>query len=151
MSTFPEIIRIIIIDMNSKKPISNIASTIKLFARHKNNYNFILPLSDEKGCITIPKDWFEEEIKKEQALFIMDYSSLLEDCKSQIEISVLNDETISRTVNAMYLYQDATGISDEEIAKFITADNSKYFSCVESIKIEKRKTLDIEIALKSRN
>lgn len=150
MSTFPEIIRVLILDKNSKNPISNIATTIKLFASRKNNYNFILPLSDERGCIKITKDWLGEEIKKEQVLFIMDYSSMLEDCKPQIEISVLSDEALSRAVNAMYLYQDATGVSDEEIAKFRTADNSKYFPHIESIKLESIKTLDIEIALKSR-
>lgn len=150
MSTFPEIIRVFILDKNSKDPISNIATTIKLFASRKNNYNFILPLTDKRGCIIITRDWLEEEIKKEQALFIMDYSSMLEDCKTQIEISVLSDEEIARAINAMYLYQDATGVSDDEIDKFRIADNSKYLPCVETINLEIRKTFDIEIALKSR-
>ena len=150
MSIFPEIVRILILDKNSKNPISNVAATVKLFASRKNDYNFVLPLSDERGCIIITKDWLEEEIKKEQALFIMDYASMLEDCKPKIEITVLNDEAISRAVNAMYLYQDAIGVSDEEIAKLKTADNSKYLPSVDIIKLESTKTLDIEITLKSR-
>lgn len=150
MSIFPEIIRVLILDKDSKNPISNIATSIKLFASHKNNYNFVLPLSDERGIVEVTKDWLEEEIEREQSLFIMDYSSMLEDCKLQIEISVLSEEALSRAVNAMYLYQDVTGISDEEIDKFRMADNSKVFPCVESIKLESTKILDIEIVLKSK-
>jgi len=89
MSIFPDTLSIIICEKDTKKPIANIAAKIKLFANHKNDYNFILPLSDERGNITITKDWLNEEIRKEQALFVMDYSSGLDDCKSQIEISIL--------------------------------------------------------------
>lgn len=150
MSIFPEIIRVLILDKNSKNPISNIATSIKLFASHKNNYNFVLPLSDERGIVEVTKDWLQEEIKREQSLFIMDYSSMLVDCKPQIEISVLSEEALSKAVNAMYLYQDVIGISVEEIDKFRTADNLKFFSCVESIKLESTKILNIEIVLKSK-
>jgi len=68
VSTFPDIIRVLILDKNSKNPISNIATTIKLFASRKNNYSFVLPLSDENGSIIITKDLLAEEIKREQAL-----------------------------------------------------------------------------------
>ncbi|MBB6214116.1 hypothetical protein HNQ80_000185 [Anaerosolibacter carboniphilus] len=150
MSIFPDTIKILVLDKDSKKPISNIATKIKVFASHKNDYNFILPLSDEMGYIKITKDWLMEEIKKEQALFVMDYSSMLEDCKPQIEISVLDTEALSRAVNAMYLFQDATGISDDEIAKYKNADNSKYVPCTVNSKLESVKSLDVDILLKLR-
>jgi len=150
MSLFPDTIKILIFDENSQKLIPNIATKIKLFASNKNDYNFILPLSDERGCIKIRKDWLEEEIRKEQALFIMDYSSMLEDCKPQIELSIFDAESVSRAANSMCLFQDVTGISDDEISKFRTADNSRYFPRVENIKLEGTKTLSIEILLKAR-
>jgi|GEM_PF-6861422 len=150
MSIFPEKIKILFLDKNSKSPVPNIATKIKLFANHKNNYNFILPLSNKTGYIQITKEWLEGEIKKEQSLSIMDYSSMLEDCKPQIELSVLDAKAISRAANAMCLYQDASDISDDEISKFRAAGNSMYFPFVEIIKLDGKRTLDIEITLKAR-
>ena len=150
MSIFPDIIKILFLDKDSNKQISNIAAKIKVFANHKNDYNFILPLSDEMGYIKITKDWLMEEIEKEQELFVMDYSSILEDCEPLIEISVLDIEALSRAVNAMYLFQDATGISDDDIAKYKNADNSKYVPCTINSKLEGAKSLDIDILLKLR-
>ncbi|WP_339061222.1 hypothetical protein [Tepidibacillus marianensis] len=150
MSIFPDTIKIFVLDKDTKRPISNIVTKIKLFASSKNDYNFILPLSDERGCINITKDWLKEEVRKEQVLFVMDYSSMLDDCKPQIEISVLDTEDLSRAANAMYLFQDAIGISNDEIAKYKNAENSKYFPCVENIKLENVKSLDVNIPLKLR-
>jgi hypothetical protein len=148
MSIFPDAINIFVLDKDTKKPISNIAIKIRLFTNHKNDYNFILPISDERGHIKITRDWLNEEIRKEQALFVMDYSSMLDDCRSQIEISVLGTEDLSRAINAMYIFQDAIGISNDEIGKYQNADNSRYYPCVENIKLKGVKSLDVDIPLK---
>lgn len=146
MSIFPEFIRILISEKNTGKPIANIAATIKLFANKKNDYNFVLPLSDEKGFILLTKDWLKEEIQKEQALFAMDYSSGLDDCKSYIGISVIDTISLSNVVNAMLLYQEYTNISDNEIAKFRNAENSRFMPWNANIKI-KGTEMDISIPL----
>ena len=96
------------------------------------------------------KDWLKEEIKKEQALFIMDYQSGLDDCKSQIEISVLDIESLSRAINAMYIYQEYTGITDTEIKRYKESQNSRFFSWANIIKLNDNSKLDINIYLKSR-
>ncbi|MDI6618799.1 MAG: hypothetical protein QME45_09025 [Clostridiales bacterium] len=150
MSVFPDIINIIICENYTGNPIPNIATKIRLFANRKNDYNFILPLSDETGNITVTKDWLKEEIKKEQALFIMDYQSGLDDCKSQIEISVLDIESLSRAINAMYIYQEYTGITDTEIKRYKESQNSRFFSWANIIKLNDNSKLDINIYLKSR-
>lgn len=147
MSIFPETISIIICEKDTKNPIANIATKIKLYANHKNNYNFILPLSDKRGNVTITKDWLKEEIRKEQALFVMDYSSGLDDCKSQIEITVLDTEALSRAVDAMYLYQESIGTTDAEIEKYKSAQNSKFVSWSNVIKFYDNSKLDINIPL----
>lgn len=147
MSIFPKTIRIIICEMDTKKPIANIATIITLYSNHKNNFNFILPLSDERGNVTITKDWLKEQIRKEQALFVMDYSSGLDDCKSKIEITVLDTETLSRAIDAMCLYQEAIGTTDGEIEKYKTAQNYKFVSCSNVIKFLDNSKLDINIFL----
>lgn len=150
MTVFPDIIKIIIVEGDTDKPIANIAAQIKLFANHKNDYNFILPLSDERGCITITKSWLSEEIKKERALFVMDYASELDDCKPYIEVSVLDNGALLRSVDAMVLYQEFTGISDDEINKYRIAENSKFSSWNGKVKLEGVQ-MDINIALLLRN
>lgn len=150
MSTFPNIIKIIIFEGGTGHPISNIAAQIKLFANRKNDYNFILPLSDETGCINVTKDWLLEEIKKEQMLFVMDYSSTLDDCKPYVEVSILDTEALSRAVNAMFLYQELNGISDDEIAKYKNAENSRYHPWSKNIKLESIQN-GIRIPLKTKS
>jgi hypothetical protein len=126
MTWFPKLINIFVYESISKQPISNIAISITLFANRKNDYYFILPLSDKIGCIEITREWLIKEIKQEANIFIMDYASNLDDCKPLIEISVLSEDDLERTTNAMYLFQNATGITDDEIRAYERADNKKY-------------------------
>jgi len=136
MSLFPDIIKIMVSEESTGKPIANIAARIKLFANKKNDYSFVLPLSNVRGCILVTKDWLKEEIKKEQNFFIMDYSSGLDDCKPYIEVSVLDTKALSNVVNAMFLYQESLGISDNEIEKYKKAENSRFTSWSASIELK---------------
>lgn len=126
MITFPDTITIKFINTIDCKPIPKIAAKIKLFAKSKNDYCFLLPLSDDNGIITVSKDWLADEIRKDKELFIMDYSSSLEDCRSQIEIIVLDRDSISRAISAMILFKEITAISNREIFKYKDASNEKF-------------------------
>jgi hypothetical protein len=151
MSIFPDTLNITILEKNTENPIMNIAAKIKLFANHKNNYNFILPLSGERGNITITQDWLKEEVRKDQNLFVMDYSSNLDDCKPQIEVSVLEVDALSRAVDAMYLYQEFTGITDTEITRYKNAQNAKYFPTSVVFKLDDISEVHIKIFLTSKD
>lgn len=144
MSIFPDNITIKILDKIRNTSVAGIAAKVRLFSNHKNDYYFILPLSDDKGCIVITKRWLSEEIKKEKNMFIMDYSSELEDCKSQIEIIILDKNSLSRAISAMELYQDELDISDEDILKYKNASNYKYTARSEVFILDSSKS-DIEI------
>lgn len=123
---FPDFIKILFLEEKNQEPISNIAAVIKLYAKHKNDYYFILPLSDDTGLIYISKLWLKKEIKKDKDLFIMDYASELEDCLPQIEIQVLDIEELSRTVSAMEMYKVVNELTDKEIHNYKNANNYKY-------------------------
>jgi hypothetical protein len=151
MGIFPDTLSITFCENNTKKPIINIAAKIKLFANNKNNYNFILPLSDERGNIAITQDWLREEVRKDQNLFVMDYLSSLDGCKSQIEISVLEVEALSRAVDAMYLYKDFTGINDAEITRYKNAQNAKYFPTCNIFKFNDNPKIHLIISLISKS
>ncbi len=126
MIKFPKVIRLNIHDSDTGKPIEKIVLKIRLYANHKNDYNFILPPSKEDGSIVIAREWLEEEIKKEQSLFVMDYASDLNDCKPKFSLSILDISALNRAIDAMHLYQEALKISDEEIEKYKQTNNGKY-------------------------
>jgi hypothetical protein len=126
MSNFPDLIKIKVIDADKGLPLANIAIRVTLFARRKNNYNLLPPVSDEEGVITITKSWLDEEINKERNLFIMDYASSLNDCESKIEINILSANEIENAVKGLRLYQKVIGITDEEIQKIENVSNKEY-------------------------
>lgn len=146
MNIFPDIIRIKIIDKMISKPVYGIAAKIRLFSNHKNDYYFMLPLSDYKGYIVITRRWLIEEIGKVKDMFIMDYSSELEDCKSQIEIIILDNNSLSQAISAMNLYKDILGFSDGDILKYKKANNYKYIAKSEMFILNSLKS-DIEISM----
>lgn len=126
MTKFPKVIKIAVCDQDSYKPIEKIVLKIRLYAKHKNDYSFLLPPSNKDGGIVILREWLEEEIKKEQSLFIMDYASNLNDCKPKFSLFILDTFALSKAINAMYLYQETLKISDEEIEKYKQTNNEKY-------------------------
>lgn len=126
MDTFPEVIRIKVYDIESKIPIEHLALKIRLYAKHKNDYNFILPLSDKDGQIYLTREWLEKKVQKERELFIMDYASDLSDCELKISVKVLDKMGLERAIDAMYLYQDYSELSNEDIEMYKKVTNYLY-------------------------
>ena len=150
MSLFPNTIRIQVFYESNKKPIPNVAIMIKLFARHKNDYYFLLPLTDESGGIKVTRVWFEEGIKKDADLFAMDYASSLDDCLPQIKIAVLDEEELTRTVGGLIRFKKVVGTSDDEINKYKNAVNPKYISFIKNVKLDGSICLYIDIPLREK-
>ena len=148
MVFFPEKIRIRVIDSYTHESISNIVVSIKLFANHKSDYVFILPISDKSGIIEFTRKWLNEEIQKERNLFIMDYSSDLDDCRSKIELRILDVESLKKAINAMNMYKNALGISQKEIDKISNAINGEYYSETKEVELRDENSIDIELLTK---
>ncbi|GBF32786.1 hypothetical protein DCCM_0982 [Desulfocucumis palustris] len=70
----------------------------------------------------------EEEITKEQALFVMDYASNLNECEPKFRLTVLDGKSLDKAIGAMILYQEALKITNIEIEKYRQAINKKYYS-----------------------
>ena len=85
MNLFPDILKIRLIDSRTKKPVKHILGRIIIFARHKNNYS-IESLSDNLGEIFFTRQQAMQEINMNKNLFLMDYSSDLDDCEDYVEI-----------------------------------------------------------------
>lgn len=126
MNQFPNIININIREKSTNEPIDKIAVKIQLYAQRKNDYIFLLPLSNNDGNIEISKNWIEGQIKKEQSIFIMDYASNLDECKSKFSLTILDRLDLQKAIDGMILYQHAFGIEDKEIEGYKQANNEKY-------------------------
>jgi len=146
MVSFPDIIKINFTNEANGEPVSDIAAKISLFANHKNDYNFILPLSDQHGSILITKKWLEDKITSERNFFIMDYASDLNDCKPIFKLSLLDANDLENTIDAMYLFQDSLKMTNAEIIKYQNAKNSIYKPIKKLYKV-KRKEMNINIKL----
>ena len=101
MADFPEVIQIKVIDWTTNHPVPRIAVTIQLFARRKNDYYFIPPVSNENGEIEISQDWLKKEIRLAWELFIMDYASSLEDCYPKFRLAIIDSRKIKHIVETM--------------------------------------------------
>jgi hypothetical protein len=142
MDTFPDVIRIKIIDIDTGSPIPKIVVKINIFAKYKNNYNFILPISDNHRIIEITKDWLNQEINKISSLFIMDYSSSLTDCEPKFEFRICSTEEVNRALKAQIFYKNSLDITQKFIEQLSLVDNFKYQPLTQMIELHGEKIID---------
>lgn len=148
MIIFPDAIKVKITDSDTAKPVQNLAVFIKLFAKRKNDYYFLLPVSDQNGTIEITDDWLRREIRISANLFIMDYASSLEDCQPKFELIMLNDEAVKRAVKEMTSYKEYTSTSQEFIDAVSRVDNYKYIPISKVVELHGEKVVEVELKTK---
>lgn len=136
---FPNKITIKIVNTENK-PLRNIAVKIEIFAKHKNNYNLIPPISNEQGVIEVSQRWLIESIERDQSLFVMDYASNLDDCHPKIEVTVMSKNEIEK---AMY----ARNLFSEENDDLIVTANHSYLPASYLIEMQDKEEQIIEIVL----
>jgi hypothetical protein len=101
---FPEKLIVRLVEDDTGRPVPNIATTLTLYAKRKNNYNFGPGLSDSVGTITISRDWVERSIKETIGFFVMDYASTIDHCYPFIDLEVKSIDDIQRAIAARRLY-----------------------------------------------
>jgi hypothetical protein len=80
--------------------VADVAVSLTLHARIKNDYHFAPALSNQSGSIVIERDWVVDSIEETRNFFLMDYQSSLDDCLPYVTIRVMSDEEINRAVDA---------------------------------------------------
>ncbi len=139
----PEIFSVTFMDLNGK-PIENLLVYFTLFANKKNDYSIGPFLSDINGEIKLSKSKLEDEIKKSRELFIMDYSSDLEDCKQELGISIDDMKDIEIRLKKINNFYPETHSFLKELSG--KASNSKYI-CAQ-LKIIPKETNNIHVSNK---
>ncbi|MCL4486773.1 MAG: hypothetical protein M1570_01415 [Chloroflexi bacterium] len=97
---FPDQLVIRVIEEETGAPVPGIVTTLTLYAKRKNNYDFGPKLSDSAGLITISREWVARSIEETMDFFIMDYSSRLEDCLPYVDVRVDSQEDILKEISA---------------------------------------------------
>jgi hypothetical protein len=146
---FPKELLIKVVDADSAEPIPQIALTLRLFARGKNDYNIAL-LTDSVGQVVVSPERVRKEIAQDKEIFPMDYSSSLEECFSMAEIETCGGEDLSGMGDAMRMFQDATAKSEKEIRAFEQAVNAQYIPAKQRFDIEKENAVMIRVLRRER-
>jgi hypothetical protein len=143
MELFPAVIRLKVRNCLTQEPIPNIAVMIKLFAQRKNDYYFLLPLTDKNGKADITKDWLNNKITETRKLFLMDYSSTLESCQPKLELKIMNGEEVKRAIKTMTVFKRALSTKQEDIDVLSEALNSKYLPISKMVELSGDKIIEV--------
>jgi len=125
MLGYPPALRIKVSDKVFGLPVAQVALIITLFAAKKNNYH-IARVTNADGEIRLTNEEVRQSIERDRKLFIMDYSSTLEECSHELEIEICDCEQIRRTTEAMEMYKDVTDIDEGRIDGFQNSVNGRY-------------------------
>jgi hypothetical protein len=145
MTIFPEHIHVRVVEAATSKSIPNIVLGINLFANHKDNYGFPLPITNDKGAIEVSREWLSHKVDQIRSVFLMDYSSPLDDCQPKFELIFFDGEGIKRLVSAQKLYQKALNIPDFQIESYLHTDNWKYSEMSKIIEFTQEKIVDVSL------
>lgn len=123
------------LNQSDNKPIQGIAIRVTLFSKHKNNYRLIPAKSDADGYIILEEAYLSSYIEKTKSMYVMDYSSNLDDCEDNIEISTLtNEEAVNYAENRNILTR-FFGIEPSQILSIRENINHNYKGLTKTIKL----------------
>ncbi len=106
---FPELLRVHLLEEEPRTPIQKIAIKITFFAPLKNNYSITPCLSDSEGNINISKEWVIKSLQEIRNMFVMDYSSSLEECAPFVTIESLSENEVLKLISGMKNYNLRNG------------------------------------------
>lgn len=131
---FPEEVTFRIIDNKTKKPLSNIAISLILYAHNKNDYYVGPKITDNEGFVGFERIDCIKEIENSKKFYLMDYVSTLDECLQKVAIKVKPREEIDFAVRNLSLsrdiYQEYWDCSEKHLTSLAYTDNDKYISKV---------------------
>jgi hypothetical protein len=105
---FPNKLIVRLVEEDTDRPVPNIAITLTLYARKKNDYHLGPSPSNSSGRVTIERDWVRKSVDEIKGFFLMDYYSTMEDCYPYISFKIMSADDIHRAIAAMELYGEVT-------------------------------------------
>ena len=139
---FPDVLKIRVIDQATDLAISYVALMLTIFARRKNDYHFPVATRTD-GFATITVADIRQSISEDQKLFLMDYASDLDDCKTELQIDVCAEEEIQTTVDAMEKFKSVRKFPETIIDEFRHSVNKLYHPT--SVKIVLNEKMELKV------
>jgi hypothetical protein len=149
---FPITLSIQLVDEQMGNPISKIAVTLTIFAQSKSDYHVGPPLSNREGIIFIKHNWIKNAIDNIRNSFIMDYTSTLEQCLSEIRIKVMSIDEINKAISAMKLFGIEKGSAEiaHSISDLKNANNKNFEPQAISVRLDNPNEASREILIRLR-
>lgn len=149
MSWFPELLRLLVRD-DAGDPVANVAVSLMLYARRKNNYNLVPQLSDMHGVIEVTRKWVEQQIHETTLLAMMDYASTLEDCETRLGVTLLDAAELPAMVDAMSLYRGFLGITEEKLHSLTGSSNALFRPVSKVVELHGGQVAEVELVTEHR-
>jgi hypothetical protein len=149
---FPDRLIVRLVEEDTGRPAPNIAITLTLYARKKNDYHLGPSLSDSSGTIAIDRGWVKRSVEEIKGFFLMDYYSTMEDCYPYVSVKVMSTDDIRRAIAAMELYGEVTqelGVA-HSISDLSNASNCKYEPETMRLNMDNPNEAEREILIKLR-
>ncbi len=154
---FPNRVTFRLFDSKRGVSASNVAVSLVLYARKKNDY-FVGPkITDKNGKVVFEKRECIKEIENSKKIYLMDYSSNLEDCSPKISIKIKPRNEINFAVENMRklrdIYKDYWDCSEKFLKALQKTDNDRYvsrFYDFSEADLWKEKVLGIEVETKDK-
>jgi hypothetical protein len=109
---FPKSLLLQFLEANTGNPVRNIAVTLTLYAREKNDYHLGPSLSGIDGEVVITANWVKEAIQHASNTSLMDYATPMDHCFPQVSVKVMSADEIAKAGSAMKLYGIENGSPD---------------------------------------
>lgn len=127
---FPKTVTFRLINAKTKSPIPNVAASLVLYAHSKNDYYVGPKISDKAGRVIFTKEDCLKEIEASQKMFLMDYSSSLDQCLPKVSIKIKSRDEMVAAIENMRSNRKFFGeywdCSEEYLKALSLTDNIKY-------------------------
>ena len=141
MVAFPEQVTFQFLDEKTKQPIPNLVILLTLFAHHKNDYDVGPEFTDKDGLVAFSRDDCLKSIQESKEMFLMDYSSSLEQCLPKVLLKIMSQDEIESCIEARQkyksLFESACDCSEEFFQRLRSSINRRYradsFTLTESV------------------
>lgn len=111
---FPETLVVIAIDSQTGSPVPEIALSLRLEAKRKNDYWVGPKITDANGKAEFTRTACEKEISTAQRMFLMDYYGDLSSCGPHGHIHLLKEENLIRMIQQYEQTPEFWGIGFDE-------------------------------------
>lgn len=130
MVAFPEQVAFQFLDEKTQQPIPNLVLLLTLLAHRKNDYDVGPEFTDKNGLVVFSRNDCLKSIADSKEMFLMDYSSSLEQCLPKVLLKIMSQEEIESCIEVRRkyksLFESSADCSEEFFQRLRSSANVNY-------------------------